>query len=623
MSVGVRKEPYPAGTYAGGNLEKPLKTLYSGNDGCQDVTVSAPRFRAEDGELLMETQVHLRHGRSIGNYCLLPLRFNGMLVMYQRPSVSAEEWVLHFTPVRSELRTLDGQPARLASLAWRLVEDHVLGSLAGITVNLGPPKRELQDFLPMMLTAKDRSRVLEMLRDLRPGQMLIQDHGLRLENVLTVFDDLYQPEPERLEAYLSDEELKRFIVAWEVWDAFLIHLITTLATRELTESEHALLLDVLLRLRHEFIFHLDDPLGRTDLVRAQFMEAWTRLGPLFRGHRLMADNDSLLGYLAFFSASDALLALDKLGPTLGMEISREGLIRLATLLGNQETHLEYAPDLLPELRRGLGLDIMRGTEEDTMQDRRQDNDQDNIQGDRQKSEDLGREEGRPGFRWSQGLNFLQEHFATFFIPAAQAASPPAGQDVDLSLWTFKGQNLDAYMARVTGLLRDRTEAVMNNSARPEERHGFFLDLVLAAAWQESCFRQFIKSEDRIIYLRSFNNTSVGIMQINERVWRGLYDQDRLRWDITYNAQAGAEILDLYYAKYARPRMAREPEVQWSADLKAGMLYAMYNGGPGQLERFLNRVQEGGLFRSDRLFQEKWDWVRQDDLEKISICLIGR
>lgn len=615
----VRNTFLDAGTYMGENLEQPLKTLYSGPDGCQDVTVSAPRFRAEDGELLMETQVHLRHGRSIGNYCFLPLRFNGVLVMHQNPSVSAEEWILHFTPVRSELRTLDGQPARLASLAWRLVEDHVLGSLDGISVNLGPPRRELQDFLPLMLTTEDRSRVLEMLQDLRPGQVLIQDHGLRLENVLTVFDDLYQPELEQLAAYLSDEELERFIVVWEVWDAFLIQLITTLATRELTESEQALLLDVLLRLRHEFIFHLDDPQGRTDLVRSQFMEVWTRLGPLFRGHRLMADNESLLGYLAFFSASDALLALDKLGPALGMEISRDGLIRLARLLGDQETHLEYAPDLLPGLRHGLGLDRMRGTERDDGQDARQENGQDNGPG----SEDSGREGMTSAPPWSRKLNFLQEHLAAFFIRAAQAAASPAGQDVDLSLWTFTGQNLEAYMARVSGLLRERTGAVMNNSARPEERHGFFHDLVLAAAWQESCFRQFIKSEDRIIYLRSFNNTSVGIMQINERVWRGLYDQDRLRWDIAYNAQAGAEILDLYYTKYARPRMAREPDVQWSADLKAGMLYAMYNGGPGQLERFLNRVQEGGLFRSDRLFREKWDWVRQDALEKISICLIGR
>jgi hypothetical protein len=611
LNAMVRNTFLEGGAVAGVDSERTRKTLYYEQDGCQGVVVSAPRFREQDGELLMETQVHLRYGRSMGRYCVLPLSFDGVLVMYQSPSVSPDDWTLRFTPTKSEMRTMDGQPARLASLAWRLVEDYVLGFLADVSVNLGLPKQAVQDFLPLMLPAEDQSRVLEMLRDLRPEDVLIQAQGLRLMTVMTGFDDLYQPEPEWLEPHLSDEELARFVVAWEVWDAFLVHLITSLSTRQLTDDEQLILLDVLLRSRHEFAYHLEDPVGQTNLVRSQFVDAWTRLGPLFRSHLLEADNDSLLGYLAFFSASDALIALDKLGPTLGLEISRDGLIRLAWLLDEKETLLEYSPELLPELRRVLGLDTVpkRGL------GRIPDNGLDN--------EDSGRKATSPGSPWSRSLKFLHDHLAAFFIGTAQAEFPPAELEADLAHWVFQGRDLEAYMGRVTRVLRDRVGVVLDKADQPAGHLDFFHDLVLATAWQESCFRQFTASGDEIRYIRSYNNTSVGIMQINERVWRSLYDQTRLRWDIAYNAQVGVEILDLYYSKYAHPRMRKDPDAAWTLDLQAGMLYAMYNGGPGQLDRFLTRVLENGLFRSDRLFREKWDWVRQDALDNISICLIGR
>ena len=156
----------------------------------------------------------------------------------------------------------------------------------------------------------------------------------------------------------------------------------------------------------------------------------------------------------------------------------------------------------------------------------------------------------------------------------------------------------------------------------QDQRGMFEDMVLATAWQESCFRQFLATGEQVTFLRSYNNTSVGLMQINERVWRGIYDQYRLRWDIAYNSRAGTKILDLYLTKYVEPKMRREPDLAWNADTVAGLLYAMYNGGPGQRDRFMQRLSNDQLYRSDSLFREKWAWVRQGILDKASICLIG-
>ena len=66
-------------------------------------------------------------------------------------------------------------------------------------------------------------------------------------------------------------------------------------------------------------------------------------------------------------------------------------------------------------------------------------------------------------------------------------------------------------------------------------------------------------------LRSNNGSSVGLMQINERVWRGIYDLNRLRWDIHYNTRAGCEILATYFSRYAVKRFDQFKSLKPSRD----------------------------------------------------------
>jgi hypothetical protein len=107
------------------------------------------------------------------------------------------------------------------------------------------------------------------------------------------------------------------------------------------------------------------------------------------------------------------------------------------------------------------------------------------------------------------------------------------------------------------------------------------------------------------------------MQINERVWRGVYDRNRLRWDIRYNALAGCEITDLYLRTYA----LKHPDWKKDADLEllSRVVYSMYNGGPGQYKKFLARERAGKHYRSDLLFSEKLQWIGKGEWERIKDC----
>jgi hypothetical protein len=114
------------------------------------------------------------------------------------------------------------------------------------------------------------------------------------------------------------------------------------------------------------------------------------------------------------------------------------------------------------------------------------------------------------------------------------------------------------------------------------------------------------------------------MQINERVWRGIYDQQSLQWDITYNARAGCEIVALYFKKYILRRMHRmDPVPQWEDKTFAGLLYAMYNGGPSQFFKYLKRLEKKDFYLSDRLFMEKYLHVANNEVEMVRECLVGR
>jgi soluble lytic murein transglycosylase-like protein len=138
----------------------------------------------------------------------------------------------------------------------------------------------------------------------------------------------------------------------------------------------------------------------------------------------------------------------------------------------------------------------------------------------------------------------------------------------------------------------------------------YKNLVLSAAWQESCWRQFILVNGRVRWLES-STGDIGLMQVNKRVWRGFYNIDRLKWDVLYNAGAGAEILD-------RMMGYSVGSGDSSGDTMARSAYAAYNGGPGSLHRW-RRHEPTDQRAIDNAFWEKYQAVKHGDSIDILSC----
>ncbi|MBI5521658.1 MAG: hypothetical protein HY910_03430 [Desulfarculus sp.] len=588
-------------------------TVVNQMGGCTLIEMSQPQVEPEREYLRLRSAITVRLGVSVAGKCLNPVDWKGFIELVQRPRLTAPHWDMAFDTVQSRLFDQDGQPAKLAQTMWDLIKEHVHAYLDRQTISLAPPMKDLTQFLPLLMDQASQPRMQAWMKSLRPGPLTVTPLALKADILMDVAPAA-APDAERLT--ISAPEVERFIDAWQAWDAFLVYQINFLGRRPLTAQERRTLLDTLLETRHRFVAELaQDSPTRRDVVREQFVMAWQRLAPLFRRQLAEGGTDRRLSYLGFFTAADALAALDRLGPTLGVDVSKNGLIRLIRLMeadSARQPGLEYSPAVDPGLRRILGLGPapeMAGPAYPVQE----------LPWSPPEPQpgETAPSPGRPDDVPSDSPP-ASSRFLRWLVGTAWAAE--GGQPADLKEirpWVLMPDNREVYLERLKEAIRVASQkTVAKNRLDPRHQEMFSL-LATSTAWQESCWRQFITAGGKITYLRSYNNTSVGVMQINERVWRGMYDLPSLRWNVLYNIRAGCEILELYLREYALQGNGKSRSLDPPTLAKA--VYAMYNGGPGQLERFLKRQASNSYAMSDKLFAEKLNWVMSGQWDKLERC----
>jgi hypothetical protein len=282
----------------------------------------------------------------------------------------------------------------------------------------------------------------------------------------------------------------------------------------------------------------EEPVVQGDPLRALFLDTWSELRTiLLEAQRAGTLPPSLLRYALFIDAADALAAVEAAAP--GLPLSADGLRQLARSLkpGDGGDPLAYEWGVDPQLGQLFGI------------------------------EDLPESEPTPA------PPPAPTSWLDFFISRAYADNP-------LDHWVPTRQELAAFEARIGDLLQKTAASELQRGgvAAPYDR--IYRHLVPTTALIESCWKQYVVRNGKVTYLRS-QSSSVGIMQINQRVWRGFYDIERVRWDTAYNARAGAQILMRYLKDYAIPYAQKTGKPE---DV-ARAAYAVYNAGPRAVGRF--------------------------------------
>ena len=564
---------------------------------CVHIELSNPEVSRELSMIKVGSNIKIRAGVPIPGACMGLFEWEGYIEVLQRFALDEDSWQARFETIDSRVYSVDRKPVTIASQLWDLIKAYVHPYLNQTSIELAPPLREMKTFLPLAFLPEERQRVHRWLDTLKLGPVQVEEAAVKV-NLLLEVQTVSRPRTSA--AQLSLPEIERLSRAWEDWDALLVFEIESLIGQPITDMERASLLEILLENRHEFLQALDQKTIGPDLVRQQFIWTWQRLARILRKYLVNKESRPSFSYLTFFTASDALAALDKLGPTLGLEISRDGLVRLARLLSTNiaDPTLDYSYSLNPELRKFLGLGPPLDDSGPSL----------NLQ-----ELELPKEPEKnatPDDRPSRLRRFL--------LPRAWAQEGPRSMVDQLKQWIPPSKDPELYIGKVRNLLEGAADKILAADPHAGEYNSFFHLLLLATAWQESCWRQFIVRNGKLRYLVSYNQTSIGLMQINERVWRGIYRVESLRWNIAYNVKAGTEILHLYLRNFALKEI--KPAIPADLDTIARVTYAMYNGGPGQLKQYLKRSNANTLYQSDRLFWEKYIAAKEDKFDLLALCL---
>ncbi|HEY6421092.1 MAG TPA: lytic transglycosylase domain-containing protein, partial [Candidatus Binataceae bacterium] len=433
----------------------------------------------------------------------------------------------------------------------------------------------------------------------------------------------------------------------EDWDAFLVFAIKQLGETVGDSQFRDQLMSILLESRYRLVAALaiHPTSGESDPVRALFLDEWQKLHDAVRSaaKRGMLGTRSL-EFLSFVSAGDALLAFDQAAPALGMRISAEDLRRLAHIMAPQSTAdpLAFTYEEDPELRKlftapGAAPPLQSpGPIEES---------------------DVGpsalttatppaatpttaapapaplREPPTPTAQptpASGSTSILDRMLRWMLQPLAPreayatetASDAPTRFDAQLK---EVGQRLKHVVVDDDNALRYRedTARLLEFTAERELAYESDLDprwppvyvnLVKSTAWQESCWRQFVRVNGRLRWLESPTG-DIGLMQINKHVWRGFYRVNLLEWDALYNAGAGAEILMLMM-RYVIAKPVVDPVP--IADHLARSAYAAYNGGPDAYNRW--RLSETPVHKqTDDSFWAKYQAISDGQSVDILAC----
>jgi len=216
---------------------------------------------------------------------------------------------------------------------------------------------------------------------------------------------------------------------------------------------------------------------------------------------------------------------------------------------------------------------------------------------------------------------MVEGAGDWLVPSAHAAA--SGWDwhtlvTRLNDWIPNGKGeMREYLPMVLQML-DGTAHTLADKRLPPEHFAVYRDLVTATAWQESCWRQYVKKAGQVAPIVG-PGPSFGLMQINTRAWRGLYDAKGISSDIGYNGRAGAEILYQYMRRHAiRGKEHLEPGGDTNL---ARATYAAYNGGPGHLRRYRKPTTSARLRAVDNEFWQKFQAVEKGNDSAFFSCAV--
>ena len=541
--------------------------------GCSEITLSNPQLSEFKQHLQVDAQLKARLAVKMLDTCVPLLNWDGYAQIISKPLIKANNpRLIHLQVIDSHLINIDQQRLTTSPL-WDYARTHIHPLFDRFFLNLEPAINELKNFLPLFLPRHNHDQINSMLDSMRLNDIQIVKQSITGKLHFNVNTVASEKQPEQA---FNAQEQQLWQEKWQSMDALLTYTIKYYAQETELEELRQTLFEILLDARYQLQVALQQDQAN-DPVRHWFINSWTQLIPVLQTISAENPQQAPLALLTLVTATDALQALDRLGPTFGLDISIDGLRRLVRMLANTPDidPLKYDQTIDPELLRIFQFNPDPASS-----------------------------------------NTEHSHYQINLWPinTANAASIRP-----LDNWIPSPNELNTYLLQVRTLLINTARKASKKSSLTAKQRNIFQKLVLTTAWQESCWRQYVVKNKKIVSLHS-STGDTGIMQINENVWRGFVDRHKLRWNIAYNVETGSNILLKYMTRYAIKK--GEHKKHGGIDNLARSAYSMYNGGPRQYGRYRNSRAGAWPKKVDKAFHGKYLQVKQGNELAVAECLGG-
>lgn len=303
--------------------------LWKDKQGCSYLKLSNPELSGQKGQIKLINNVQARFGTGIGGQCVTLIEWAGVLETLQQPTINAAQSVLSLPITQVTATDLDGRTItnnKIQDLIKRFAEP----KLSAVKIDLNESRADIEKTVTEFLPKENTAEVKAILNTLKFTSAEAGDKGVAIK---LGFAATTKVANKKSAAPLTEVEQKQWQASWQEWDAFLSKAIKQASEDAKSAELSDALMETLLEARSAFQAGLkEQDANGEDPVRVFFTNTWERLSPQLKTLAKQLPEIQGLRYMTFIAATDVLYELENLGAPFGLEISSDGLRKLARIL---------------------------------------------------------------------------------------------------------------------------------------------------------------------------------------------------------------------------------------------------------------------------------------------------
>jgi hypothetical protein len=312
--------------------------LWNDKQGCSYLKLSDPQVSGQSGQIKLVNNLQARFGTGMAGQCVTMFEWGGILETLQQPTINSAQSVLSLPITKVTATDREGRSIsnnQIQELINRFVEP----KLSAVKIDLNKSRADIEKTVTEFLPKENVAEVKTLLDTLKFSGVDANSNGVAIKLDFTAPTKLAA---KKSAAPLTDAEQKQWQASWQEWDKFLSKAIQQASNDTQSQELRDTLMEILLESRSSFQAGLKEhDASGDDPVRVFFTHTWQRLAPQLK--TLAKDLPEIQGlrYMTFIAATDVIYELENIGAPFGLDISSDGLRKLARILiAGKEEHSE-------------------------------------------------------------------------------------------------------------------------------------------------------------------------------------------------------------------------------------------------------------------------------------------